>query len=92
MASREEVLQKAKERGFTVHAQSGDKSWYLMMTGKSPIGLHLYPNTNEFELVYGQGIFQLRSGKCGSFTDDKHFSGIANQAHQLALRLKKEQH
>lgn len=87
MPTPEEVLQIAKERGFTVHAQSGDKSWYALSTEKSPIGLHLYPKTDEFEIIYAQGLFTLSSGKCGSFSRDDHFKKFANQAHNLAKKL-----
>jgi hypothetical protein len=83
----EEVLQKAKDRGFSVHMQSGDKSWYALMSDKSPIALHLYPKTNEFEIHYVHGVFTLSSGKCGSFMSDDHFSKIANQGHALAKKL-----
>lgn len=83
----EQLLQLAKDRGFEIIMHSSDRTWYNMMSDKSPIALELYPKKNEFRMVYIYDDITIASGKCGSFDNDKHFSRIANKVHKIAVKL-----
>ena len=86
-----EILEKARERGFSVHATTGDMSKYMLMSSRN-VGLSLYPATGEFELYYvvREG-FTFSSGKCGSFLDDEHFSKMHRKFRKYHRVLREEE-
>lgn len=69
----EQVLEKAKERGYSINMMSADRSYYGMSSDRYSFGLELYPQKDEFVLTYYHGVLKLTTDKCGSFSNDKHF-------------------
>src|SRR5690606_20833230 len=69
----EQVLAKAKERGYIINMHPGDRSWYGLMHERYNISLQLYPEKNEFELAHFIRGVKITSEVCGAFMDDKHF-------------------
>jgi hypothetical protein len=84
----EEILEKAKSRGWTTLAHSADKSWYsLMHESGRPINLQLYVNTNEFVLTHMKGIIKITTDTCGSFMNDVHFDRMDRQMRAIVFDL-----
>ena len=48
--TREEVLQKANDRGWYSNIHSNDRTWYSMTHRLYPFVLELWPDTKEFLL------------------------------------------
>jgi len=75
--NRQELEKLANSYGFTTHHTNlvNGKLNYIGMMDEDGINLQLYPDTEEFELAYTipKSVFQVRSGKCGSFTNEAHF-------------------
>lgn len=86
--TREEVLQKADDRGWSSNMRSGDETWYLMTHRLYPFVLELWPDTNEFLLKYKVGMFVYQTGKCGSFTNDDHFNRFFKEMRFMCLNIK----
>lgn len=77
--NREEILQKANDRGWYTTMHSADGSWHVLMHAYYPFALELWPDTEEFLFRYNTGLFTFQSGKCGSFTLEEHFNRIFRQ-------------
>ena len=86
--TREEVLQKANDRGWYSNIHSNDRTWYSMTHRLYPFVLELWPNTNEFLLRYNIGMFVYQSSKCGSFTNDDHFNRFVREMRFMCLNIK----
>lgn len=87
MASREELLEKAKERGYSLVMHSSDKNWYSFMNDRRAINLQLYVNSEEFVLSHMDGIINSSTGNCGSFMNDEHFKKIERLMRNFLFRL-----
>jgi hypothetical protein len=89
MASRQEMLDKAKERGYEIVAFSSDKSWYSLYNEHRHINLELYVNTEEFILnhMVKESIVRITIDKCGSFMNDKHFDSMERQIRKVIFDL-----
>ena len=87
MTSREEVLQKANDRGWYSSMHSGDRTWYVMTHQLYPFVIELWPDTNEFQLRYNSGLFVFQSGKCGSFTNDEHFNRFFREMRYMVSNI-----
>lgn len=84
------MLDKAIERGFTLHHKTGDDSVYNFLTPDG-LGLIVYPNTDEFEIYYNIDLcYSIKGGKCGSFLNDKHFDRHRNIVEKYMCILKRE--
>ena len=86
--TREEVLQKANDRGWYSNIHSNDRTWYSMTHRLYPFVLELWPDTNEFLLRYNIGMFVYQSCKCGSFTNDDHFNRFVREMRFICLNIK----
>lgn len=85
--NKEEILQKAYDRGWHVNMKSADGNWYVMGHNYYPFIIELWPNTNEFLLRYNIGLFTYQTGKCGSFTNDSHFDRYFREMRYMAARI-----
>lgn len=86
--TREEVLQKANDRGWYSHIHSNDNTWYVMYHKLYPFVMELWPDTNEFLLRYNIGLFEYKSAKCGSFTNDKHFNKFFREMRFMCMYIR----
>jgi hypothetical protein len=84
---REEMLEKAKERGYSLIAQSSDNTWYSLHHEHRPLNLQLYVESEEFILTHMVGIIKITTDKCGSFLNDKHFSRIEKEMRRVVFNL-----
>lgn len=74
MEEYDEIIDKAKERGYRLHNRTSDYSVYCFLKDDG-IGLIVYTKTKEFEIYYNVDlVVSLKGGKCGSFMMDKHFN------------------
>lgn len=84
----EDVLNKARDRGYTLHNSSSDHKSCNLIRGDG-IGLMIYPETEEFKLYYNVDLaFVLDGGKCGSFMNDKHFKLFEDKIVKYAYILR----
>jgi hypothetical protein len=86
----QEMLDKAKERGYDLWMSDTDHTWYSFVSDKhtSTINLELYPETGEFVLSHIKGIIQITTGKCGPFMNDKHFDKIEREMRKILFDLR----
>lgn len=85
---KEEMLEFANELGYSEHMRNADGSWRLFTHTYYPFVLEIWPETNEFLLRYNTGMFSFQSGKCGSFTNRKHFLRFQRQMRAYVSYLK----
>jgi hypothetical protein len=81
------MLNKARERGYSVTMQNSNGTWYSLMHKEYPINLILYLETGEFELSHMVNGLRLTTDKCGSFANDKHFKGFERKMRSAILEL-----
>lgn len=86
--TREEVLQKANDRGWYSQMSTVDGSWHVMKHKLYSFAIELWPDTNEFQLIYNSGLFTFQSGKCGSFTNDEHFNRLFREMRYMVLNIR----
>lgn len=79
MATRAELIQKAKERGYELVMTDGDENWYSFYSRNHKLNLEVHVGTAEFTLLQYEGIIKITTGKCGSFMADSHFKRIERQ-------------
>ena len=87
MATKEEMIEKAMERGYSMVAQSGDGNWYSFMCDQRPINLQLWIDKEEFELTHMIGMLKLTTTNCGSFMVDSHFERIEKSMNRVIFDL-----
>lgn len=85
--TREEVLQKANDRGWYSFMSSKD-GCYTMTHELYPFVVDLWPDTNEFLLRYNIGLFEFKSRKCGSFTNDEHFNRLFREMRFIVINIR----
>lgn len=85
--TREEVLQKANDRGWYSQMSTVDGSWHVMTHKLYSFVIELWPDTNEFLLRYNSGLFTFQSGKCGSFTNDEHFNRFFREMRFMSTEI-----
>lgn len=85
--TREEVLQKANDRGWYSFMSSKD-GCHTMTHKLYPFVVDLWPDTNEFLLRYNSGSFEFKSAKCGSFTNDDHFNRFFREMRFMVMNIK----
>ena len=85
--TKEEVIQKANDRGWYSHIHSSDGTWYVMTHKLYPFVIELWPDTNEFLLRYNTGLFVYQSAKCGSFTNDDHFNRLFREMRFMCMSI-----
>jgi hypothetical protein len=87
MHSADDMLAKAKERGYDLWMHSSDKTWYSLINERNHINLELYVKTGDFVLNHLKGIIKITTGKCGSFMDDEHFKRIEKDMRKVLMDL-----
>lgn len=85
--TREEVMQKANDRGWYTFLSSSD-GCYTMTHKLYPFVIDLWPDTNEFLLRYNSGLFVFQTGKCGSFTNDEHFNRLFREMRFMVMNIR----
>lgn len=78
----EEMLEKAKERGYDLWMQNSAHTWYSFIDDRH-INLELYTETGEFVLNHVKGIIKITTEKCGSFMNDNHFNRIQREMRKI---------
>lgn len=85
---KEQLLEVAKQRGYDLHTQSGDRNWYGFMHNRYPISLEIWIDTQEFKLSHAHGMLVTSTGKCGSFISEVHFKRFEDWMLSAILKLK----
>lgn len=83
----EEMLEKAKERGYSITMTRGDRKWYSFIHERYPINLGLTLESGEFTLTHLRGIIKISTGTCGSFMNDAHFLRIQREIIDVILKV-----
>jgi len=84
----ENIIEKARERGYSLHNRTANHSIYNFLRDDG-IGLIVYTNAEEFEIYYNVDlVVTLKGGRCGSFMNDKHFASHEGRIAKYAYILK----
>lgn len=79
-------------RGFDVIMFSGDRSTIFAVHKKTGISLRYLPAQEEFELSYvlfgGNLTYTIKSGICGSFSDEKQFTRYFDKLEKIIGALR----
>jgi hypothetical protein len=84
---KEEMLEKAKERGYDLWMQNSSGDWYSFVNDRWHINLELYTETGEFVLNHMSGIIKITTDKCGSFMNDNHFNRIQREMRKIVRSI-----
>lgn len=85
--TKEEMLEEAKSRGYTITARSGDGTWFNLNHDYMSLSCELWVDTNEFQLNAFHGMLKLTTGKCGSFMNHDHFMKFQRQMQMAMVKL-----
>lgn len=86
--NREEMLERAKERGYDLWMQNSSYTWYSFINERLHINLELYAETGEFALNHMRGIIKITTEKCGSFMNDDHFNRIQREMRRVVRNVR----
>lgn len=81
------MIERARERGYSLNMHSSDKSWYSFSHERYPLNLQLFVNTGDFSLTHLKGIVKITTDKCGSFMMDSHFNRIEREMRTILFDL-----
>jgi hypothetical protein len=84
---RKEMLDKARERGYSVVMHSSDKNWYSFTHELYRFNLQITVSTGEFKFTFMRGIIEVTTGNCGSFMNDEHFRRIEREMRSVVFDL-----